>query len=227
MAAGEGKRLRPLTENVPKSLVHVGGKPILEYTMGILPPQIDEVIIVIGYRGDTIRSYFGKSFGRLKLTYVEQPIPLGTGEALQRARPFLKPGPFLILYADDLYHPQDLIDCVSAGSSVLVKESLTPERFGVCLIDKDERLLGILEKRPRPPTNLVNIGVYFLNHTIFDIPPILLPNGEHNLAEQIGVLAEREPIHITRARFWHPIGYPEDLEKAEQWLAIGPENRLN
>ena len=88
LAAGQGKRLRPLTENVPKSLGPVGGKPILEYTMGILPPGIDEVIIVIGYRGDTIRSYFGESFGRLKLTYVEQPIPLGTGEALRRARRF-------------------------------------------------------------------------------------------------------------------------------------------
>ncbi len=227
LAAGEGKRLRPLTENIPKPLVPVGGRPILEYTLSILPPEIDEVIMVIGYRGDAIVDHFGKSFGKLKLTYVEQPAPLGTGDALRRAAPFLRPGPFLILHADDLYHPQDLINCIRSGPSILVKENPTPERFGVCLIDKNDRLLGILEKRPSPPTNLVNVGVYFLNHTIFDVPPILLPNGEHNLAEQIGVLAEREPIYITRARFWHPIGYPEDVEKAGQWLLMGDEDRLN
>lgn len=227
LAAGEGKRLRPLTENMPKPMVPVGSKPILEYTLSILPPEIDEVIMVIGYRGDAIRDYFGSCFGRLKITYIEQPVLLGTGEALRRVKPFLKPGPFLILYADDLYHPEDLANCVSDGPSVLVKESLTPERFGVCLIDENDRLMGILEKRPSPPTNLVNIGVYFLNHTIFDVPPILLPNGEHNLAEQIGVLSERESIYVTRARFWHPIGYPEDVEKAEQWLATDLKDRLN
>lgn len=227
LAAGEGKRLRPLTENIPKPLVQVGGKPILEYTLGILPPKVDEVVIVVGYKGDAIKNYFGKSFGKLRLSYVEQPVPLGAGEALKRTRPLLKQAPFIVLYADDLYHPQDIIDCSSGGSTILVKENPNPERFGVCLVDQNDRLLGILEKRPSPPTNLVNIGVYFLNYSIFDVPPILLPNGEHNLAEQIGVLAEREPIYVKRARFWHPIGYPEDIEKAEQWLMVSPEERLN
>ena len=227
LAAGEGKRLRPLTDNVPKPLVPIGGKPILEYTLNILPPEVDEVIMVIGYRGNAIKDHFGGSFGRLKLTYVEQPAPLGPGDALRRTQPLLRKEPFLVLYADDLYHPQDLVDCIRGSSSVLVKESPNPERFGVCLVDEGDRLLGILEKRPNPPTNLVNIGVYFLNHKIFDVPPILLPNGEHNLAEQIGVLAEKEPIYVKRARFWYPIGYPEDVERAEQWLLVDPEARLN
>jgi NDP-sugar pyrophosphorylase family protein len=227
LAAGQGKRLRPLTDDVPKPLVQVGGRPILEYTLSILPPEVDEVVLVVGYRGDAIRSHFGESFGRLKLSYIEQPLPLGTGEALQRARPLLKSESFLVVYADDLYHPSDLIECVSDGPSILVKESETPERFGVCLVDEGDRLLGILEKRPDPPTNLVNIGVYFLNHAIFDIPPMFSPSGENNLSEQIGALAEREPIRVVRARFWHPIGYIEDVERAGRWLEVGPDERSN
>ncbi len=205
----------------------VSCKRICEHTVSILPPNCDEAILVIGYRGGAIKDRFGRSFGRIKLTYVEQAEPLGTGDALRRAQPFLKQEPFLVLYADDLYHPQDLIDCAGGGCSVLVKESRTPERFGVCLVDGSDRLLGILEKRPNPPTNLVNVGVYFLNHKIFDVPPIFLSNGEHNLAEQIGVLAETETIYVTRARFWCPIGYPEDVPKADEWLLVDPEARVN
>jgi NDP-sugar pyrophosphorylase family protein len=227
LAAGEGKRLRPLTDHVPKSLVRVGGKPILEYTLGILPPQIDEVILVVGYRREAIREYFGNSFGRLKLTYVEQPEPKGTGEALLRTRSFLADDPFMLLYGDDLYHPEDLAACMGEHPKVLVKESKNPERFGVCLIDDRDRLLGILEKRPDPPTNLVNIGVYLLTKDIFEIAPIKLSNGEYNLAEQIGVMAQRHPVFIQRARFWHPIGYPEDLELAEKFSALPPGLRLN
>ncbi len=199
----------------------------MEYTLSILPPEVDEAIMVIGYRGGHIREHFGERFNGLKLTYVEQPALLGTGDALQRAQPYLKDGRFLVLYADDLYHPQDLADCARNGLSVLVKESLTPDRFGVCTVDGDDRLLGILEKRHDPPTNLVNIGVYCLDHRIFSVPKVLLSNGEYNLAEQIGLLAQKEPIYITRARFWHPIGYPEDIKYAEQWLIVGPEDRLN
>jgi bifunctional UDP-N-acetylglucosamine pyrophosphorylase/glucosamine-1-phosphate N-acetyltransferase len=159
--------------------------------------------------------------------YVEQPEPKGPGEALLRAKPFLDGAPFFVLYADDLYHPEDLAACIKNTSCVLVKESKNPERFGVCQIAEDDRLLAIFEKQENPPTNLVNIGVYYLTHDIFSIPPIFLPNGEHNLAEQIGALAQKHPVYIARARFWHPIGYPEDVVNAEQWLKLPMEKRLN
>jgi len=218
LVGGEGKRLRPLTESIPKAMVRVGGKPILEYTLGILPPQITEVILIVGYRQEVIREYFGSSFGRLALTYVEQPEPKGTGEALSRARPFLDDEQFLVVYGDDLYHPDDLAAVVANGLAILVREHPNPERFGVCLVDGDDRLLGILEKRPHPPSNLVNIGVYVLDQHVFDIAPIFLPNGEHNLAEQIGVMAEQHPVHAIHAKFWHPIAYPEDVESAHQYM---------
>jgi bifunctional UDP-N-acetylglucosamine pyrophosphorylase/glucosamine-1-phosphate N-acetyltransferase len=227
LVAGEGKRLRPLTDHIPKAMVRVGGKPIIEYTLGILPPQISEVILVVGYRRKVICQHLGSSFGRLKLTYVKQLEPKGTGDALLRARPFLDDQPFMVLYGDDLYHPEDLAACIGEKPKVLVKASKNPERFGVCLIDDHDKLVEILEKRPNPPTNLVNIGVYLLTKDIFEVPLAQIPNGEYNLAEQIGVMAKKRNVFVERSRFWHPIGYPRDLEPAEKFLALPLELRLN
>ncbi len=227
LAAGEGKRLRPLTDSLPKPMVRVGGTPILEYTLGILPQEVDEVVVVVGYLGDKVEKYFGNSFGGRRIVYAHQKEPKGPGDALVAARPFLKENHFLLLYGDDLYHPADIEVCMGDVPTVLVKEALHPERFGVCLVDGNDRLLGILEKRKNPPTNLVNIGAYFLNQEIFDVPTPVLPNGELNLAEQIGNWAKRRLVRVVRARFWHPIGYPEDVEAAERFLRLPEEERIN
>lgn len=221
LAAGEGRRLRPLTHDLPKPLVPIGAKPILEYSISILPPAIDEVILVVGYFGEKIKEYFGASFGGKSIKYAHQPELKGTADALGRAKPFLRNGHFLMLYGDDLYHPEDLENCVKQNApAVLVKESKNPERFGVCLIDDNGCLKEILEKQENPPSNLVNIGVYLLNHEIFDIPMMMLPNGEYNLALQIGAWAKRRRIRVVKARFLHPIGYPEDVIRAEYFLNL-------
>ncbi len=227
LAAGRGERLRPLTDEVPKSMLEVAGKPILEYTLSILPKEIDEVVLVIGYKGEKIRNYFGKKFSRLKLSYIEQPEPKGTGQALLCAKPSLKNDYFLLLYGDDLYHPADLKNCLQSVPTVLVKETDHPERFGVCLVDKDNHLLDILEKQENPPSCLVNIGVYFLNQEIFAVPPMYLPNGEMILAGQIGFWAKQRVIQVIKARFWHPIAYPKDLEGAEYFLRLAVDKRIN
>ena len=227
LAAGRGERLRPLTDKVPKPMLKLAGKPILEYTLSILPREIDEVILVIGYRGEQIKNYFGDSVGSKKIFYTEQPELKGTGDALLQAKPFLKDNYFLLLYADDLYHPEDLKNCLQDTPTVLVKETDHPERFGVCLVGEGNRLIDILEKQPNPPSCLVNIGVYFLNQEIFTVPPIYLPNGEINLAGQIGVWAKKRMVKIIKAKFWQPIGYPEDLERAEYFLRLPLSKRVN
>lgn len=226
LAAGEGRRLRPLTNKVPKPMVSVCGRPILEHTLSILPSVIDEAIIVIGYRGEQIKQYFGSQFGKVRISYVNQDEPKGTADALMSARPMLKKGSFLLLHADDLYHPEDLRDCAQDLPTVLVKETDTPERFGVCVIGQDGLLCNVLEKQKNPPTNLANIGVYTLNEEIFEIPSVKLGN-ETVLASQIGEWAKQRPIRVIKARFWHPIGYPDDLDLAEEYLKIPLKSRSN
>jgi UDP-N-acetylglucosamine diphosphorylase / glucose-1-phosphate thymidylyltransferase / UDP-N-acetylgalactosamine diphosphorylase / glucosamine-1-phosphate N-acetyltransferase / galactosamine-1-phosphate N-acetyltransferase len=228
LAAGEGKRLRPLTNKIPKPMVKVGGKPILEYTLTILPKEITEVVLVVGYRKEAIQDYFGDSFGGRKIIYVEQPEMKGTGDALLHAQPFLDHEPFLLLYADDLYHPEDIAACVKGDARILVKEHQRPERFGVCRIEEDGRVVEILEKRENPPSNLVNIGVYYLTSRIFEFPPTFSEvHGEYFFTEQLSAMAQEYPIYVERARFWHPIGYPEDLPGAEHFIKLPVEERVN
>jgi bifunctional UDP-N-acetylglucosamine pyrophosphorylase/glucosamine-1-phosphate N-acetyltransferase len=230
LAAGEGVRLRPLTLDRPKPMVRIGGKPILEYTLSILPKEVDEVILVVGYKQEKIKEHFGDEWQGRRLTYVRQPEQKGTGEALARARHHLNGDPFLMLFADDLYHPADLVLlAASEHPAVVVKEKEHPERFGVCVISDDGFLQELIEKPENPPSSFVNVGPSLLHHDIFDfdIEEPLLPNGESCLPEQISRLAKKRPVRVLRARFWHPIGYPEDVQRAEQYINLPPEERMN
>ncbi|MBI5421406.1 MAG: NTP transferase domain-containing protein [Parcubacteria group bacterium] len=219
LAAGEGKRLRPLTDHVPKPMVRIAGKPILEHTIRALPKEIDEVILVIGYKGEVVQSYFGDSFEGRTITYVWQEAPKGTMHALALAKDILKDDLFLALYADDLYDPIDIANCMQTVPVILVKETVHPERFGVCLVGEKGRLISIFEKHENPPSNLAFIGAHLLDKSIFNVQSLPMPNGEINLTKQIGVWAEQRHIQVIRAHFWHPIGYPEDVESAERLLA--------
>lgn len=200
-------------------MVSIGEMPILEYTLSILPKIVDEVIIVIGYKGEMIRTHFGAEWGGRKIIYVEQPEPKGSAEALERTRPFLKGEHFLFLYGDDLYHPADIEACVKGTEQVmLVKETEHPERMGVCQLDDAGYVTDFIEKPQTPPSNLASIGVFVLHEDIFTLQPAYMPNGENVFAAQIPELIKLRPLKTVRAQFWHPIGYPEDVEKAKTLL---------
>lgn len=216
LAAGEGKRLRPFTDHLPKPMVDVQGKPILEHVISALPAHVTDVVIVTGYKEEVVMEYFGDSFSGKSITYVKGVKPKGTGYALQKARPFLTSEYFLLLNGDDLYHPDDLAVSALRRPTVFVTSSQNPERFGVCLINEQGLLARIIEKPKEPPSNLVNTGGYVLNHEIFDVPVSVLPNGELNLAEQIGNWAMRRPVHTHKATFWNPINTIEELEEARR-----------
>jgi len=220
LAGGQGTRLRPLTNEIPKAMVKVGGKPILEHTLSILPRKIEEVILVVGYKGEQIKNYFGSVWESVKLTYVHQPKPLGTSDALVRTRSLLQSSPFLLLSGDDLYHGDDLEEiCERNEPTVLVMRSENPERFGVCFVNRKSRLLKIVEKPENPQSDLVNIGAYLLNHEIFDVPVTESSNGEFYLAEQVGNWARQRSVYAHEAQSWHPINNKEELTAADKFLA--------
>ncbi|MAG12188.1 hypothetical protein CL630_00035 [bacterium] len=217
LAAGKGTRLRPLTHKIPKTLIPVAGKPILEHTLHALPKRIKEVVLVIGYKGDCIKRRLGDIFEGRSIIYAYQAKPNGTADALLTVRPFLKDTPFLLLYGDDLYNADDLELCAQKYPSVLVAHSSSPERFGVCII-KNGRLHGIIEKPENPPSNLINTGAYVLDHDIFDFSATVLPNGELNLAEQVGKYVQKKNVYVHKARSWYPVNNYEELKHAENAL---------
>lgn len=224
LAAGEGIRMRPLTDTKPKPMLKIGEKPLLHHIFDALPNEIDEVILVVGYLGDQIEKYFSKQFGQFKIKYVKQKEKLGTGQALHLCKNILGKDKFLMLYADDLQSKKDLTRCLCYPLSVLVKEVKDPRRFGVVTVDKNGKILEIVEKPENPLSNLVSTGVKVLDSRIFDYPLIQHPNGEYYITHPLAQLAKDHEIMAVKADFWFPIGYPEDLQKAEEALKYLYEN---
>jgi NDP-sugar pyrophosphorylase family protein len=219
LAGGRGTRLRPLTDNIPKPMVSLRGVPLLEYTLSILPKQIDQVVIVVGYMSDRIKNYFGRGFGGRSIEYVLQIEPKGTFHALKQAEDKLAGEDFLIVSGDDVYSAKDLHKVASARHmSVLTNKTSQPERFGICKLNNEGFLESIVEKPKEFCGDLANIGVYKINHSIFKQPVILGSNGEELLAPMIGSLALNEKIEVITASFWHPIADMEDWQKAQQIL---------
>lgn len=221
LAAGKGKRMRPLTLNTPKPLLRVLGKPILEHTLRALPDAIDTVIIVIGYLGEHIREYIGDSWSGRAVHYVIQDEFKGTGDAVMRARKHFEPNErFLVLNGDDLYAKEDLEKLLTFDWAILAKEVSEPSRFGVMRTDAHGNLIDIIEKPKEPVGNLINIGAYIMDARYFDAPLVSIGDGEYGLPQTLqkmvadGVVT----IRVERSSFWIPLGYPEDIEKAEEHL---------
>lgn len=217
LAAGKGMRLRPLTLKVPKPLVLLNNKPILEHILNVLPDRVDEVILVVGYLRDKIRNHFGDNFGGKKIKYTVQKKQQGTFHALEQAKKLLKGG-FLILMADDIYSKEDLTNLVKSKSAILVKRVKGPsEKFGVCLV-KNGRLLDIREKEAGLKFKFASCGAYKLGMSIFDEPIIYGSSGEEWLSSMVGSLARRKVIKIIQANRWFPIATIQDLKKVGRLL---------
>jgi len=214
MAAGLGTRLRPYTLTVPKPLLKVAGRPILEWNMEILPAAIDEILLVVGYLKEKIIGHFGDTWRGRKITYVEQSELRGTGEALSLCRLRLDER-FLVLNGDDLYDAGDIAAALGRRLAILAKAAERPGRFGAFRTDAAGRLIDIIEGGDVPAGGLVNAGLYVLDRRFFDYPLVPIKAGrEFGLPQTLVSMAKDHPIDVLRASFWLPIGYPEDLEKA-------------
>ncbi|MFA5358735.1 MAG: sugar phosphate nucleotidyltransferase [Patescibacteria group bacterium] len=221
LAAGRGVRMQPLTYEIPKPMLRVQGKPILAYTIDLLPAEIDEIIIVVGYLGDQIKEYFGQDYNGRKVVYVEQQELLGTGHALSLCRDILHDR-FLVLMGDDIYSAADIPRCLEYEQSILAKEVTAEEKrnYGAFEINDKGDLIGITEKElPTGDKFLVNTGLYVLDMTFFDYDLVSIKDGkEFGLPQTLVNVAKDHPIRIVKTDYWLPIGYPDDIEKAEIYL---------
>ena len=216
LAAGRGTRMGELTNDIPKPMLKISGRPILEYTLANLPSEIDEVIFIIGYLGHKIRNHFGAEYQGKDLQYVWQLSPSGTGGALWQIKKALH-GKFIVLMGDDLYHQKDLKKILKHDLAVLVKEIDEPSRFGVIEIDDNGHLVQIAEKPARPKSNLVNAGVYVLDGRIFNYPLVPVYDGtEYGLPQTMAQMEDYHKIKVVRAEVWHPNTNGDDLQKAEE-----------
>lgn len=219
-AAGEGLRMRPLTLNIPKPLLKVAGKPILRHIAEALPLESDELILVVGYLGKQIQDFCGNEFLGRPVTYIWQEKKLGTANALKLCRPHLRGERFLVLNADDLHGRESLSACLRHERCLMVAEHDDPGRFGVVTLNADGTVFEIVEKPENPRSNVVSTGAMVLDNAIFDYEPDLHPNGEYYLANMLDkMLKGGHRVAAVNTRDWFPIGSPQDLAAAEDFIA--------
>ena len=218
--------MMPLTQNTPKPLLKINNKAILDYIIELLPANISEIIIVISYLGDQIIEHVKNRYPNKEINFIWQKEINGSAVALKLVEPLLGKEKFLVMFADDLHSKKAIKQCLSYDLAILVKKSDHPKCFGVVSIKKPNvprgtlgEIKNIVEKPEKPESNLVNVGVQVLDSRIFNYKAIKHSNGEYYLTDQINQLARDCPVKAVKTDFWLPIGYPEDLEKAEEILS--------
>ncbi len=177
LAGGFGNRLRPLTDNCPKPMLVVAGKPILEWTLIFLEKHgFDEAIIALHYLPDKIINYFGAAYGKLKLSYVVEKEPLGKAGILNLAKGKLKET-FLIIYGDNLYD-FDVAKMLEQHKSTnaIITTAIYPvddtSQLGAAKLN-GKKIVDFIEKPAHgsATSNLADIGIYFVNPKVMALIP--------------------------------------------------------
>lgn len=216
LAAGEGTRLRPLTNKKPKVMVELAGKPIVEHNLEKLPEELDEIIFVVNYKKEQIINYFGNSFAGKKITYIEQEKLDGTGGAVDRCRDLVD-SKFLVLMGDNVYTKKDIERCLEYENSMLVVEKDGPIAGGNVVVDENDKLLEIQEGKHEGKI-LFNAALHVISPEYFDYEPVEWKPGEFGLPQTIVKMAQDHDVKIVKTDNWLQINTIEELEEAEKQL---------
>jgi bifunctional UDP-N-acetylglucosamine pyrophosphorylase/glucosamine-1-phosphate N-acetyltransferase len=216
LAAGMGTRLRPHTENLPKPLLPVQNRPLLDWILGALPNEIDRIVVVVNYLAEQIEAYLQSQKFVQNWTTVRQTVPRGTGDAFRSCFSHLKGDRFLVMNADDLFAAADLTRLARHDAALLVHPVNTPRLFGIAFPKPDGTLDKLVEKPDLDGTQLANVGVYMFPREVMGLELQLSPRGEYEITDYISQLAAKRPFHIVPARFWLPIGTISSWESAQK-----------
>jgi bifunctional UDP-N-acetylglucosamine pyrophosphorylase/glucosamine-1-phosphate N-acetyltransferase len=215
MAAGLGTRLRPHTLTVPKPLLPVRGRPILDWALGALPPAVDRVLVVVHYLAEQIEAYLRGQEHFRAWEAVRQEQPRGTGDAFRCCRERLRSERFLVLNGDDLYGAADLAALAACPAGLLVHPVDEPRRYGIAFVRPDGTLERLVEKPDLDGRHLANTGAYLFPRAVFGTELTLSARGEFEITDYVSALAARQPVSVLQARFWLPIGTVEAWQQAQ------------
>ncbi len=235
LAAGKGTRLRPLTSNRPKSLLPIGGAPLLSHLLNRLKEVgIKEVLIVTNFKEEMIREFYHQNpISNLSVNFIKQEREVGTADAFNTARRYVSEE-FLGIYGD-LFISHNVLDRVlknhNKGENLICSVHVdNPSRYGVLKVEND-KVVEIVEK-PAPgeePSNLANAGIYFLNDKIFEYVDETVPSEreEYEITDTLRAMVRKgeviRNIEISRDE-WLDVGLPWSLLEANE-RALSSESR--
>jgi UDP-N-acetylglucosamine diphosphorylase/glucosamine-1-phosphate N-acetyltransferase len=222
LAAGEGKRMRPLTHSRPKVMLPIAGRPILEHLLiQARQAQVRDFIFIFGYHDEQVRNYFGDGdkWG-VSIEYRTQRRQSGTADALKMAEGLVD-GDFLVINGDIIVSQEDIERMTWSRGGVLGVVTVEDTRdLGVVEV-KGNRVVRIHEKATRPVSHLVNAGLYLFTPDIFSAlsRTVKSPRGEYELTASLELMMAAG-YHLTcqEIGYWLNLSYPWDLLSANESL---------
>jgi len=240
LAGGEGTRLRPLTYTSAKQLVPVANKPIIFYGLeAIAEAGIDEVGIVVGSTRREIVSVVGDgSRWGVRITYIDQPEPLGLAHCVLIARDFLGDDDFVMYLGDNLLEQSVRqfveafeADAVRPAAQILLVKVPDPRQFGVAKVGPGGEVLGLVEKPADPPSDLALAGVYLFDQRVHEAVRSISPSarGELEITEAIQWLIDSgHPVrHQVLEGWWIDTGKLTPLLEANRLILETIESRVD
>ena len=233
LAAGRGTRMRELTADLPKPMIEVRGKPVLQHIVeGLRDAGVRRVLLIVGYRADAVQNFFGDgSRYKIDIQYETQVAQDGTGRVVDLAKNFVSDTPFVLAYGDILVDPSnykrivDLADNTEAIISVTRGEDVS--KGGAVFLNERMELVDLREKSGWTATSgrdepFYNAGLYAFRPSIFEFTAKLKPSprGEYELTDAIRELAQSgkkvKALELTGE--WADVRDPEILARLNQEL---------
>ena len=228
LSGGKGSRLRPFTYTGAKQLVPVANKPVLFYAIEhLVAAGVRDLGVIVGDTGEQVRAAVGDGsrFG-VRVTYIEQPAPLGIAHAVLVAEQFLDGEPFVLFLGDNFLregvreYVQGFLDS-GANAQVQLCPVPNPSAFGVADV-RDGRLLRVVEKPADPPSDLAVIGIYLFDAHVLEAVKSVRPSarGELEITDTIQWLIDhglRVDHRVVRGP-WIDTGRMDDILQANRLL---------
>lgn len=219
LAGGFGKRLKPITDNRPKPMIEILGKPIIEWQIKLLAKNnITEIIICVGYLKEQIINHIasGNKF-KVKVAYVVEEEPLGTGGALKNTQALLKDekNGFFMLNGDILTNIEfNELSGKNEYNSIAVVPLKSP--FGIVDFNDQHFVTGFKEK-PNITDKWINAGIYYFNQEIFEF----LPDKGNIETTALPAMANEKKLKAKKFEksFWKSIDSHKDIEESSKELS--------
>ena len=199
LAAGRGTRMRELTADMPKPMIEVRGKPVLQHIIeGLRDAGVQRFLVIVGYHADAVRNFFGDgSRYKIDINYAVQEVQDGTGRVVELARDFADDSPFVLSYGDilvDRENYKSIVDLANDVDAIVsVKRNEDVSKGGAVFLSEQMELVDLCEKpKPGEPTSpWYNAGLYAFRPSIFEFTAKLKPSprGEYELTDAIRELA--------------------------------------
>jgi UDP-N-acetylglucosamine diphosphorylase / glucose-1-phosphate thymidylyltransferase / UDP-N-acetylgalactosamine diphosphorylase / glucosamine-1-phosphate N-acetyltransferase / galactosamine-1-phosphate N-acetyltransferase len=228
LAAGRGTRMRELTDDLPKPMIEVRGKPVLQHIVeGLRDAGVRRFLIIVGYHAETVRNSFGDGQRHnVDIAYATQTVQDGTGRVVDLARNFIGESPFILSYGDILISPVNYKRVVELPNDleaiITVTRGEDVSKGGAVFVNEQMELVDLREKpKPGEPTSpWYNAGLYAFRPSIFEFIAKLEPSprGEYELTDAIRDLARSgkkvKALELTGE--WADVRDPEILARLNQ-----------